>query len=449
MDGTEVKKRIRAVADSAWFPYALLFVLLLVWHSRINGSGDDLYFASALEGEGRSMAGFLADRYQTWSSRLLIEGVLVCMTQWIWLWRVLNSLVLTGIAALCARLAGGEKDTVLGWGLCAMVLLIPFDVLNEAGWIATPVNYTWPAFCALVALLPMKRALCGERLPIWEAVLAVPALLFAANQEQFCAALLALLAAGIIRSIYIHKQIPWLCALELLLCAAMLIAIALCPGNKMRFEVETGEWFPTFGELTFAVKAEMGFSSTGFGLVMQKNAMFFGFSLLLAVPVWLKRKDFMARVISAFPAASSLMLGFFPQTLEVVLPRITHLRNALGKTGTGATILSPGTLMPDLLLLVVFLCVVYSLFAGLGAQDGRTMLYALCVGLATRLVMGFTPTIWGSGNRTFIPLYTVMMGIAAVVLRRIQSMPTGGEAARWVRRIGALTVVLSMAERIV
>lgn len=449
MSRVEIKKCVKAMSCSAWFPYVLLFVLLLVWHFKINGSGDDLYFAAALNGEGQSVAGFLSGRYQTWSSRLLIEAVLVFMVQRVWLWRVLNSLVLTGIAVLCAKLAGGEKEPVLGWGLCAMVLLIPCDVLNEAGWIATQVNYTWPALCALAALLPVKRTLCGEYLPIWEAVFAVPALLFAANQEQFCAALLALLAAGLIRTICIYKRIPWFCALELLLCMGMLVGIVLCPGNKARYAAEIGAWFPNYGELTFAVKAEMGYSSTGFGLIMQKNAMFLSFSLLLAVPVWLKSRNFLTRVISAFPAAASLMLGFFPQTLEVVLPRIARMRNMLGETGTGATILSPGTLMPDLLLLAIFLCVVYSLFTGLGAQNGWMMLYALCVGLATRLVMGFSPTIWASGTRTFIPLYTVMMGIGAVVLRSIQCVPMSDKALRWIRRAGALVIVLYMAERIV
>lgn len=443
----EMKRRLESRAHSYGFPYVLAFAMLLVWNAQLNACGDDLYFASALQNGGRTIGAFLNERYQTWSSRILIEAVTVWLTQHIWLWRVLNALVMTGLAAFSARLVQ-EKSALVSWGLCAMVLLIPESALGDAGWIATQLNYTWPAMCALIALVPLKRAICGQRLAAWEALAAVPALLFAANQEQFCVALLAIFAAGIMKTAYTYRRMPRFCLAQLLITGACLLVIVLCPGNRMRYQSEVSTWFPGFEELTLLNKIEIGFSSTGYALVMNKNAVFAGFALLLATLVWMKRTDFLSRMVSAAPAAASVMMGYFPNTLAAFLPRVSRMRDALHETGTGATLRSIGTLIPDVFLGALFVCVVFGLMVALGRKAGTSAVYVLCVGLGIRMMLGFSPTIWASGVRTFVPLYAVLIALSGLLLREIGRAKDGAGVSRRIKHISAITVVLSMMEKV-
>lgn len=443
----KIKNQLKAWMHSPWFPYVLLLAVLLVWHVQFNNSyGDDDYFASVLR-EGRTAGAFMRERYLTWSSRALIEGAMVCIAPWIWIFRVLNALVLTGMAVFSARLVQG-KTALVSWGLCAMVMLLPEGLLNSAGWIATQMNYTWPALCALIALLPLRRALCAQRVPVWEALASVTALLFAANQEQFCVALLAILAAGIVKTVCAHRRMPWLCLAQLMLTILSLVVIALCPGNKVRYQSELSYWFPGYEALSLLNKIELGFSSTGYTLVMQNNVIFAGFALLLATLVWIKRKDVLSRAIGAAPAAAVLLMGFFPDTLERFLPHIGRMRMALQEIEAGAAIGSVGTMVPNVFLGALFLCVVFGLLVALDREKGAAAVYVLCIGMATRMMMGFSPTIWASGERTFVPLYTVLIALAGLILREIGDMSSAESAARRITSMSAVTIVLCLLDKI-
>lgn len=443
----KTKKQIEAWVHSSWFPYVLLLAVLLVWHVQINNTyGDDNYFASVLQ-ERKTVGAFLHERYQTWSSRVLIEGAMVCIVPWAWLFRVLNALVLTGLAVFSARLVEG-KTALVSWGLCAMIMLLPESLLSSAGWVATQMNYTWPALCALIALLPLRRTLYAQRIPVWEALASLPALLFAANQEQFCVALLAILAVGIVKTVCSRKRMTWLCLTQLLLTGMSLVVIALCPGNKVRYQCELNYWFPDFDELSLLNKIELGFSSTGYTLVMQRNVVFAGFALLLAALVWIKKKDFLSRAIGAAPAAAVLMMGFFPDTLERFLPNIGRMRMALQEIEAGAATYSIGTMLPFVLLGALFLCVVYGLLVALDREQGTAAVYVLCIGMATRMIMSFSPTIWASAERTFVPLYTVLIVLSGLILREIGNVSSAESIAGRIRRMSVVTIALCLLDKI-
>ena len=444
---SEFRKKLGVIACSSWFSSLFLFVMLLIWHARIHPFGDDLYFAAVWEDEGYGLIEFLSMRYQRWSSRVWIEFILICMSRWIWLWKVLNSLVITGIARACARLLGGDRDAALNWGLCALVMLIPVGVLNSAGWIATTVNYAWPAFCALLALIPLRRALCQERLKAYEAGIAVIAVAFAANHEQYCVALLALLLIGTVTIVLQQKRVPPLCVLELLITLSNLILILRCPGNQVRYSSEIGTWFPQYGALSLWEKAEIGFSATGYSLIMRRNLIFVAFAILLAISVWSQRKDFVSRIIGVIPFATSVLMGVFPELFAEFFPNIANLRNALTETGTGFDLHYPGTMIPDLFLGAVFLCVVCSMFMCLHREKAWMMLFVLLICLGTKMMMGFSPTVWASGDRTGLPLMTGLIWMSGMLIQEI-TRRAGERAGVRIMRTGEILVFLCMLERI-
>lgn len=74
-------------------PFLCIGVVAVLWHAVLSVSvGDDMvYFKTLLD--GRSIWQILAHRYQTWSSRLGIELVLIPLVHVPLLWRVLDTLV--------------------------------------------------------------------------------------------------------------------------------------------------------------------------------------------------------------------------------------------------------------------------------------------------------------------------------------------------------------------
>lgn len=72
----------------------LLALLLVQLAMHLNCDSliyDDWYFRGVAI-SGQSLLSFLNRRWQTWSSRLIIEALLCVTTRSIWLWRMLDSL---------------------------------------------------------------------------------------------------------------------------------------------------------------------------------------------------------------------------------------------------------------------------------------------------------------------------------------------------------------------
>ena len=87
---------------------AVLFIVQMVMHLNAdNLLLDDWVFEAVLESR-KSVPDFLAERWQGWSSRLIIEGLLAFTTHSIWLWRVCDSAVMVIMAVALARLAACE-----------------------------------------------------------------------------------------------------------------------------------------------------------------------------------------------------------------------------------------------------------------------------------------------------------------------------------------------------
>ena len=248
--------------------------------------------------------------------------------------------------------------------------------------------------------------------------------------------------------IFREKRIPYLCVLELLINFASLILILGCPGNHVRYDSEVGTWFPQFGEFTIWEKVEMGYSSTGYSLVMQRNSVFVIFALLLAISVWMERSDFLSRMIGTIPVIASLSIGFFHELLSMFFPKIAHLRDTLTETGTGLDLSSPGTMIPDLFLGAIFLCVVFGLLTFPNRDKAWTMLGVLVICLGTKVMMGFSPTVWASGDRTGVPLMIGLIWMSGMLIQEIERKDEG-RAGQMITRTGGILVFLCMLERLI
>lgn len=397
-----------------YFPFLITALVAVVWHVTLTVAvGDDLvYFKTLLD--GRSIWEILAHRYQTWSSRLALEFVLIPIVHHTFLWRVLDVVIYASIPVMLCKLI--DAKGTLRWYVTAFVLLYPFSDMMSAGWISTTTNYLWPLWCIFFLGVLLKKMLQGERIRWWEAAAGILACVYGSSQEQVAVILLLLFVLSIL---YLWKEkrykLPYLYILSGIDIAS-LAAILLCPGNAIRKAQEIEGRMPEFAEFTFGEKLYMGLVNVERIFIADLNNVFLIVVVTLALLVYLKTRDYRKTLLSGVPAL--VLLG------QSVI-RMSHVRFAnifvIPEQATDWNFKSPETYLPLFFLLVCILGILYALYQLMKEDMARyfgTVLLLGC-GLASGVVMGFSPTIYASADRPYIYLYFILL---YVCLSRIGAM---------------------------
>ena len=218
------------------FLYTLIFAaIIILYHVSFNVyNGDDMMFANALKED--SLFEYLNIRYETWSSRTVVEGLLALLAPHIWLWKALNAGVYALLAYSLYKLT--NKASLLG--VYIFILIYPITYMGSAGWVATMLNYLWPVAFGMYSLVALNKLARNETVRWWEIALSFFAMLIGTSTEQYCAAHFALL---VIYAVYIYIKNNSRKALLMPVCqiavtAANLVYILTCPGNAYRTTVE-------------------------------------------------------------------------------------------------------------------------------------------------------------------------------------------------------------------
>jgi len=391
-------------------PFVLLAAGAFLLHVfLILNWGDDVFFRDSIKPENVTLLSFLTERYFKWSSRLIIEAVMVFITHVPVLWWFLDSAVMVLAAHSLSRLLP-KMDKKTNYLLVCLVFIYPFIDMRTAGWIATTMNYIWPLAFGLYAMVSIKKILHGEQLKIREYVLNVFCILYAANHEQMGTLLAGFFVFFCIYQVVVQKELHWFLALQAMFSVASVVFILTAPGNEIRtlWTIETH--FPGYVALSLFDKIEMGFSSTLFGLVMKPDLSFLIFGLLLFLTAKVTKQSRLFIIIASVPLFFSLLFGLLGPVLGKLLPFMGSIRGAMTETGTNPSFSNPMSLIPDLLLIVVCLSVVVSLYKLFEEKrDAWLVLLVLGAGFASRMIMAFTPAIWFSEDRTFMFLYVALI----------------------------------------
>ncbi len=409
-------------------------MLLLLAHALICPDfGDDVTYAG-IWGK-QPLFAFLQERYLKWSSRVVIEAVMLPLTAVSpWVWRILDVFMLLLLVWITADLFGTEKKLQAQILFFAMLWTVPFFSLSSAGWITTTVNYLWTLTLGLVALRPLKHWLKGEKCPPAEYIACPLCVLYGANMEQMGAILLgAYLVMGLYLLAEKRKLSPFY-FVQLGLVVLSLFFILWAPGNGERTISETERFFPEFSSFSAYEKLWMGFLETAHYYLAaghEQVSYLFG---VLAGGLFLttlgagkslsgKKKKWLLFFISLCPLAFYWGVG--------------HLGNFLLNSGIltrgrdGVGVLAQNRQLPGLSYfsapLIVFQTLVYlavmacvaltiALLYGKSRETGFQLLI-LGAGLLSRVIVGFSPTLYASGDRTAIYCSAALL---IVTLRNLQ-----------------------------
>ncbi len=401
----------------------ILFILEIVLTIFITPNKfDDKYFIEKIT--NNSIINFVGDRYNWWSSRLIIEFVLCFMlktSKYLWILVEAFMVALAGYSISKIFIKDNKNENTIM--LVFMILFYPLNVMASAGWGATTVNYMWPLATGLFALIPIKKIWNNEKIKSYEYPLYIIAGIFSANQEQAAAILLGSYLLFSVLMIIKNKKIHPYMVIKTLIIIGCVVFILTCPGNYLRSQAEIKENFKDLEMFTFFDKVALGLTSTIGILVGKGNLVYLLLSLLIAVYICSNYKEKIYKIVSVIPLLSSVIVYYANGIGIKFFPYISgSFKEIIVKHEVMLTAANSNNLLytvPLIFACVNFICIALSLLIIFKNLKNNIAIVVFFAGLASRIIMGFSASIWASGERTMIFFEFAMIIISILIWQEL------------------------------
>lgn len=417
-----MKEKIQKFFQNGRGAIFALFILELFLSIFITPNKyDDKTFLESVT--GTTIWSYVAPRYFTWTSRFLIEytlcGVLKISK---YLWILIEALMVTLAGYSISKIFVKDNKKENNIMLLFMILIYPITIMNSAGWAATTVNYMWPLATCLFALIPIRKIWDEEKIKWWEYPLYTLALIFAGNQEQTCAILCGTYILFTILMIIKNKKIHPYMIIQTLIIIASLIFILTCPGNYVRNEQEIEENFNDFEMLTFLDKLSLGFTST-MGLIIEKGDLVYTLlSLLVVIYVFSNYKEKVYRIVSVIPLFSIFITCFSMYITNLMFPYFGAFRELITEEKVMLNAANCNNLLNTIPLIFAFtnmICLSLSILLIFKNLKNNIAILVFLVGLASRVIIGFSPTVFSSSDRTMIFFQFAMIIVSILIWQEL------------------------------
>ncbi len=393
--------------------FFILFLAALVVHMvlPLNWGDDSIFKSETVVG----LADFLKG-----SSRLMTDTMTYVFCRWHFLWRICNPVIVTLLAKALCDLVPAENERLKKILFCTLPLY-PTMVMVDAGFIATTVNYLWPLTFAVINILVLQKLLKGEKFKLIY-LLAVPLELYALNMEMMSAVLCFVFLFGCGFMIY-KKKFRIFPVLQLIISILGLLTayIGNLSGDNSRMVREIGRYFPEFEALNILEKIELGFSSTFYCLTMKASfasAVFIAFTFFLSVAIFKSNHKTLFKILSVIPPAFSVVFSLISLTPLKDSDFILFLTGGMQHFKMTKAVYS-FEIVPDIIFAVTAVLVLTLIAILLKERTDILKAYLiLAVGLGTRLIMGFSPTVWASGYRTFCIMFIAICIVTVMIADR-------------------------------
>lgn len=446
----------------------LLVAAFFIWaHSFTEANySDDAWFSTMLD--QYNILGFLNWRFHTWSSRVILEGILVVLAHSDFIvWRILDTLVCLLLVWAISQILDMQDWHAPLW-ITLSLCLLPVGILYPAGWIATSTNYLWPLTAGMVSLVPLVRSLRGDtaqvdtsnkQLRILKKIASLLMLVVAANQEQIAAVLFGVYLCHLIGWYVVrHREMaqemnaieyekkpqvyPFLPKLVILL--ASLAFIVLCPGNTSRNIQEMSSWFPEYPNYSMGERLLMGMLDTvayfGAGRAKQIILIVFVGILILVLHYkyfrWSKVRDvepFKALMRWGFSAIFgeavllALVLLGFPVRHMIEEGRLYHpsfyydlMANRYLPQHDQCLYQNWQIALELGLYGLAFLAILGLLWAVAdSAKEAVCMIVLTVLAMGSKAMLGFSPTVYASGYRTAFVGSVILLVLGLHLLQKL------------------------------
>lgn len=457
-----------------WSFWALMFVgALLVLSQSGYSDGDDAFFYQYTHSMG--FFEYLSWRYETWVGRMAAEAlVYLTFSLGLTFWRVVNALMLVllpmGILCLAAKAARIPEGTLLTWkdktpacpsgsvsemGIGAQIaavsgyfLMSVVTVGYAALWVNGSIFYTWCFTCGIWALMPFadfvfaKEPAAGQgdcfRLEKcgglgWKRFFyTIPcAIVGAMSIEQMGAVLVTFEILAVIYGILKWRKVNSLLLVQTLVTTVAFAILFAAPGNEIRVASEIVNWMPEYDTMPLGqhlfITAHWMLSSFA-----NENRLFLCGIWVAGIVLLIQKKNRRTSDwIFAGIAAIFTVAALLPYVGVNVLSDfgMQYINTAVCVYPVPTLAVMTGRV---LFAMVWWTAVLIFTFVFLWKASGCqiTLLLAYLAGLASEMIMFFSPTMYASGARVFyltdlLYLFVILALILGARSRRTQNILYG------------------------
>lgn len=393
-------EKIKKIYQSDNFPIYVFLVIVTIIHVSVRKYGDDSIFSTCCE--NTDFFSYIIERYQTWSSRIIIEisFVLFCEFLPMWIWKVINIAMFYLLAHSISELFVEKDKRKYNSIICLLLLCIPFSVLNSAGWIATMNCYLWVAATALYSLIVIKKIYKNEHITIFQSITYILANLYASNQEQMAGVLFIIYTLAIVYFIKIKKiKIAKykMLIINYIINILCIIIILTCPGNSARQIAEVNHWYPEFYDLSIFDKGVLGITSMMYYLLEDCKLIFIILIFLISYKIYKSDKGKLDKIIGYSPLILTIITYNIVDNIYLNM-YLRFMIYSLILTLIGLNIMTIFNKEKRSIVLIIYLC-----------------------GVISRVVMGFSPTVYASSERTSYFLYISIVIINLIIIKDLNN----------------------------
>lgn len=439
---------------------------MLIMHLTMSFLGDDIGYSKILS--NHSTLDFLISRYYTWSSRGIIELVLIHLARENFIiWKILDSILYTLGFYLVIKFINPKNDKTITLLGMLLFLMYPYFVMAGAGWISTTLNYSWCFIFGLISFIPIINEIHKKPTSNLIYIISFLSLIYATNQEQCCILILGLNGLYLIYTLIKKQNINKYNILASISSIISLVIILNCPGNAERLVVETGRYFVGFGSLGLIEKLYLGTIPT-IGIFLHDKILFTVFYIILSISTLIKTENKYLKYICYFNIILIICLvlvktlidiSSIPEYLHIGLmqkPIVTNVLSAVNATSNSLGILTdtvkvlclkqiPSMNAPAILAIIISIYLLLSSALMIFKTFGKEYLLPLFLflgGFVSRLAVGFSPTVFESGPRTAFFFYMIIIMITLMLIKKLYD--DGNINEIWDKRLKIIFTILGI-----
>ena len=393
--------------------YAITFAYFMLCAVLIGEYYRDDYWFTEFPKTFPSLMDFLKYRYECWSSRVIIEVPIVLLLKLPFtVWRFLIAGMFTGIAIIISYMLNQEsiKSRVV---TALMVAAFPLSYLNNAGWVTTTLNYIFPLFCLLVALLPVVNIYKEKKNSVWLLIISSFLAVFAANMEQTMALLMGFYIVSFIGYGWYNKKFYASLIPVFIVGILGVVFFVMCPGNAIRSEASIQEFLPRFAQWSLIQKVYYG-AFHAINYMFFKKAGMLTFILMAAAYIAFEKRNSkkMVKLIAIlemiFYVVGNALFRYYhhyiPENEDEII--VNTPPAWIGAVDVMIKIFS-------VILFVGIIILVISL--GRTIREKLFMLVVFGGCYMSAAILGFSPTIYASSTRIFVFMYYGIIFIAGKI----------------------------------
>lgn len=406
----KVNERFKKIIYWEYFPFLIFACSMGILHIFMNPFRDDLVYSGILSKEPLFL--LMMNEYFRWSSRVIILPVATYFAaQNFMLFSIIDSLIYFLLPYMISKIFMQINKYEKNWIIVFLLACVPFiTMMSTAGWVITSTYYLWPLTFGLIALYPLKKVSFHESIKWYEIIFYVIVTIFAANMEIMAAIIMTFY---IIFAVYFFckKKNHWFIIFQTIILIGNMIYILTCPGNMARDLVESTSRFPEYVNLNVIEK--LALSATSSLVCIDLNFVILVVLGMVCVYSWNKFKTIIQRIICAIPFIFCLVINFiriilFGQKFTRVFSESTGITLIYPINYWDLVNVVPGVYQYVILLFMSIFAFSLILMTFVLFENTNLKWLAFLVmsaGIMSRVVMGFSATVYASGARTFLFSY--------------------------------------------